>query len=436
MDNLKRFSIFVLTFMILFTSIFLSSTYVAYAKDNLDLSGEGILLMDYDSGAILYEKNSHKKLYPASTTKIMTGILAIENGNMENIIKIDPEIIELTKGSHIALDYDEEVSFNDLLNAMLIASANDAALAIGKNISGSIDGFVKLMNSKAKELGALETNFVNPNGLHDDNHVTTAYDLALIAKYAMKNDIFRSIVKKDSYTIGATNKKEEPRYLYSTNKFLYGNDRINLNGQTIPIKYNGVSGIKTGYTDHAKNCLVTFAERNGQRLLVVVLKSEGKEVYADTHKLLNYGFNNFKNTVIGHVNEFMGNIDIENGNLPYVSSVLKEDISYPLSIDNKDKVIKKINLDKEIKTPIAKGDTLGNVEYYLGENLIGKGDIVSTLDVESIPPMRLYKRILRKWYIILFILFIIFRAIQISKRSKRRKKRRRERMIEYSPNIR
>ncbi len=153
------------------------------------------------------KKNPNGKLFPASTTKIMTGILAIEKGHMKDMITIDPEVIDLTYGSHIALDYDEEVSFEDLLNAMLIASANDAALALGKHISGSIEDFVKLMNDKAKEIGAINTNFVNPNGLHDDNHVTTAHDLALIAKYAMENEVFRSIVGKSSYTIGPTNKK-------------------------------------------------------------------------------------------------------------------------------------------------------------------------------------------------------------------------------------
>lgn len=424
----------ILTLVLAFT--LLLNTYAVAADDNLNINGEGAILVDYDSGTVLYEKNSNEKLYPASTTKIMTAILAIENGNMKDIVKIDPEIIDLTSGSHIALDYDEDMSFEDLLNAMLIASANDAALAIGKHVSGSINGFVKMMNNKAKELGALNTNFVNPNGLHDENHVTTAYDLSLIARYAMENDVFRSIVNKNSYTIQTTNKKDEPRYLYSTNKFLYGNEKINLNGQVIPIKYNGVSGIKTGYTDHAKNCLVTFAERNGQRLLTVVLKSDGKEVYADTHKLLNYGFDNFKNTIVGHTNEFIENVSVENGDAPYISTVLKKDISYPLNIESKDKITKKINIQEKIETPISKGDVLGSVEYYLGEKLIGKGDVVSTLDVKLVPPLKLYQRILNKWYIVVFILLIILRSLHLINKSKRRKKRRKERVIGYTPNIR
>ena len=169
--------------------IFLFSTYTfTYASEDLNLNGQAAILIDYESGAILYEKNMDERLYPASTTKILTAILAIEYGKMDEMVTVDPEVISLTKGSHIALDYYEEVSFEDLLNALLIQSANDASLALAKHIAGSIEGFVEMMNEKAKELGAKNTNFVNPNGLHNDNHYTTAYDMALIAKYAMANE--------------------------------------------------------------------------------------------------------------------------------------------------------------------------------------------------------------------------------------------------------
>ena len=169
----------------LILSFLLLITYSISFADDLNLVGEGAILIDGETGQILYEKNSHKRLYPASTTKIMTAILAIEKGNMEDTVTIDEEIVCLTDGSHIALDVGEEIKFEDLLNALLIESANDAALAIAKHISGSIEEFVQMMNNKAKEIGALNTNFTNPNGLPDEKHVTTAYDLSLIAKYAM-----------------------------------------------------------------------------------------------------------------------------------------------------------------------------------------------------------------------------------------------------------
>ena len=405
--------------------IFLFSTYTfTYASEDLNLSGQAAILIDYESGAILYEKNMDERLYPASTTKILTAILAIEYGKMDEMVTVDPEVISLTKGSHIALDYYEEVSFEDLLNALLIQSANDASLALAKHIAGSIEGFVEMMNEKAKELGAKNTNFVNPNGLHNENHYTTAYDMALIAKYAMANETLREIASKSSYTIGPTNKKDESRYLYSTNSFFYGNDKINLNGQLIPVKYDGVICGKTGYTPEAKNCLVTLAERNGQSLIAVVLKSNGKEVYADTHKLLNYGFENFDNITLGHANEFIDNVEVENGILPYAAVVIDKTINYPLRPNSVEKVERKVMIEEDIKAPITKGDVVGTVEYYLDDHLIGKGNLISTIDILEVPPPKLYEFLLDKWYLVAFTLIISLRIIRLYNRTKRRRRRR------------
>ena len=170
--------------LIIIALILLFNTY-SFADADLSLVGEGVVMVEFDSGTVLHQKNMNTKLYPASTTKIMTAILAIEHGKMDEIVTIDSDVIDLTDGSHIALDYDEQMSVRDLLNALMVASANDAAAALAKHVSGSVDDFVDLMNQKAQELGATNTNFTNPSGLHDDNHYTTAYDLSLIARYAM-----------------------------------------------------------------------------------------------------------------------------------------------------------------------------------------------------------------------------------------------------------
>lgn len=424
-DNLKKkFVLFLVLIMIL-------NTYSFAAGQNFNLSGEGAILIDFDSGAVLYEKNMHQKLYPASTTKIMTAILAIEYGMMDDIVTVDPEVIGLTKGSHIALDYDEEMSFRDLIYALMTASANDAALALGKHVSGSLPAFIDLMNEKAKELGAHNTNFVNPNGLHDDNHYTTAYDLSLIAKYAMSNETFREFASKSSYTIEPTNKKDEPRYLFSTNSFFYGSENISLNGVTTPVKYDGVICGKTGYTPNAKNCLVTLAERNGQYLLTVVLKSDGKEVYADTHKLLNYGFNNFSSMIVGHANEFIDNVKIENGTLPYASIVIDKDVKYTMKANSLDKVERKISINEDINAPLSKGDVVGKVEYYLDDSLIGEGNLVSTIEVPEVPPVKLYQVILEKWYLVVFALLFILRAANLYRKSRKRRRRRSSRIYGY-----
>ncbi|MGO1470440.1 MAG: D-alanyl-D-alanine carboxypeptidase family protein [Tissierella sp.] len=409
-------------FLFLLIFIMISSSVSFASEDILDLEGEGALLIDYNSNRILYEKNSNKKMFPASTTKIMTAILAIELGNMEDVVEIDEEVISLTEGSHIALDYDEKMKFEDLLNGLMVASANDAALAIAKQVSGSIDDFVKLMNDKAKELGAVNTNFVNPNGLHDDNHYTTPYDLFLISKYAMQNEIFREYASKTKYTIPPTNKKSEERLLHTTNKFLYGNARMDMDGKTIPIRYDGIKGIKTGTTPEAKNCLVSYAERGDKTMMSIVLKSEKKQVYADTYKLLDYGFNNFNDIILGHSNEFIGNLDIKNGSLPYASTVLNRDVYYTLKADEIKRVEKNSKFRDEITLPISKGDVLGSAEYYLDGNLIAKEDIVSTIDVNSVPGNNLIKFLLDKWYIVIIVLLLLIRSFILLRKRKNRRR--------------
>ena len=421
---MKRFGTNCFLLLILFSLIFSSSTFAA--NDKLSLVGEGILLMDYDTSRILYEENSNERLYPASTTKIMTAILAIELGNMQDIVEVDEEVVNLTKGSHIALDYNEQMKFEDLINALMVASANDAANAIAKHLTGSIDEFVALMNAKAIELGALDTNFMNPNGLHDDNHYTTASDLYLITRYAMENEIFREFASKSQYTIPATNKKEEARLLHTTNKFLYGKENMDLDGSIVPIQYQGIKGIKTGTTPEAKNCLISYAERDGKKIVSIVLKSEGKQVYADTVKLLDYGFDNFSTRSLGHSNQFIDNIDIENGSLPYASTVLKNDVNYLLRTDEVDRIEETLKFKDEMVPPFAKGDVLGVAEYYLDGNLIAKEDIVSTVDISFVPEKDKLQLLKDKWYLFLLIplaLIIISMMISASNKKKRRKRR-------------
>lgn len=377
--------------------------------EDLQIFGEGAILMDADSSQVLYEKNSHRKLYPASTTKIMTGILAIELGNLDDIVTIDNEIVSLTSGSHIALEPGEQLTLEQLLNALLIESANDSALAIAKHISGSIDVFVNLMNEKAKELGAKNTNFVNPNGLHDDDHVTTAHDLALMGQYAMKNDVFKSIVKNYTYNIPTTNKKNEPRFLKSANRLIYSNRKINVDGNFVATKYEGATGIKTGFTKKAQSCLVSSVNKNNRTLIAVVLNSNGENLFVDTHKLFNYGFNNFSNEKLGFSNQFIENFKINKGISPVVSGILKNDISYNIDKNKLNKVERKIISQKNLEAPIKEGDILGKIQYYLGDTVIAEGDIVSTTDIGLDPNSLLYRRILSKWYLFVFAFLFALR---------------------------
>lgn len=403
--------------------LFLTTYSISFA-DNLNLTAESAILIDVDTGQVLYEKNPHLKLHPASTTKIMTGILAIELGNFNDIVTVDDESPYLIKGSHIALEPGEQLLFKDLLYALLVESANDSALVIANHISGSTEEFVKLMNKKAKELGAKDTNFVNPHGLTDENHLTTAYDLSIIAKYAMENETFREIVSNYTYTIPPTNKKNEPRYLKSENKLLYSSEKINVNGNLVPIKYDGATGVKTGYTTEAGNCLVASAEKNNRRLIAVALKSNGKEVFADIHKLLNYGFENFDNVNIANKNEFIDNFQVKNGKIPFVAGIIEKNLVSSIPKDSLDKVTQKIVVDKELKAPLEKGQTIGKIEYYLGDNKLGTVNIVSTMSIEKDILSMILHQIKEKWYIILLLFVVIIRIFAVMKQKKRKRYRR------------
>lgn len=382
---------------------------------------ESHILLDYDSMTILDGKEIHKPLYPASTTKVMTAVLALEYGNLDDMVTVDQEVVNLTYGSHIALEPGEQLTLSDMLYALLVISANDSALAIAKHISGSINEFVNLMNEKAVEIGALNTNFVNPNGLHEEEHITTAYDLALIAHYAMEIPKFREYVNSTEHTIEATEIKGEPRYLYTTNKLLRSSQTIDLDGKKVPITYKGAQGVKTGYTEEASNCLISYAERDGQRLLAVVLKSQAAGVYPDTHKLLNYGFDNFENITIGNKNEFIGNIEIANGSIPLVGGILENDITQPMNISNSGNLERKINLRSNLEAPVKEGEIIGTLEYYNGDGIIASGNILSTVDVEAITSATFIDLLISKWYIIGIALLIVLRITFLLVRRGRRK---------------
>lgn len=414
--------------IVIFLLILLIFNAESFASGNEpDISAEAAILIDADTGIILFEKNANTSMFPASTTKILTGIIAIEKGDIEKKVVVDKDTPYEIKGSHIALEPDEVLTMKDLIYATLIESANDAAAVIGKQISGSTEEFAKLMNSRAKEMGAKNSNFKNANGLPDDNHTTTAYDLSMIAKYAMQNELFRDIVSNYLHTIEPTNKKTDFRYLRSSNKLLYSSEKINVNGNNVPIKYDGVNGIKTGYTLEAQSCLVASAQRNGQNLISVVLKANGNNVYIDTHKLFNYGFDNFSNVKMAFKNEFIDNIDVENGDKPFVTGIVGNDFYNLIPKGKENQVKRNIIIPQKISAPITKGQVLGRVELLLDNKVIGTCNIVSAMEVNQKPVFEVVnlesKNFYKKWWFWLLVLFIVWRTYIELKRRKNRKRR-------------
>lgn len=252
--NLNIKCLFILFLISIFLFIFINTSFAN--NDNLDIYSPSCILIDSDSGKILYEKNAYKKMYPASTTKIMTAILTLENCKLDELVTVSDNAVSLESVPETYTRADiqagEILTVENLLNVLLIPSANDAAIALAEHVSGSVSEFSNLMNKKAKELGCKNTNFVNPNGVHNENQYTTAYDLSLIGKYAMNNETFRKIVCKTSYTLPATN-------IYSSTDRKFENTNELLSSDNYSYEYT--TGIKTGYTDSAKNCIVASAKK-------------------------------------------------------------------------------------------------------------------------------------------------------------------------------
>jgi len=398
-----------LFFIILFITIISNKNIYA----DLSLSCSSDILIDAESGRVLYGYQENKKIYPASLTKLLTALTALDLGDLDDILIVDEKTPYEVDGSHIALEPKEELSLYDLLHGLLIASGNDAADVIAKNYSSYEGEFLELMNEKARELGALNSNFVNPHGLHDDNHYTTAYDLSIIAKEAYDKEIIKEIIGKNKYTIDITNIKKEARHLISTNKLLvgtgYGNQII-INNSWVNMKYEGATGMKTGYTPKAGSCLIGSAERDGISLITVVIKGSTTEVYTDTHKLLNYGFDNFEKINLVYANEFIKNLDISSGDSKYLSLITSEDLYTVINKDKLNEIDSSISI-KDYNLPVKKGDVLGKIKYSLRDEIIGEVPLKAAFKVDLVVIEDTNLTLFALKTIISFILAIIFLII-------------------------
>ena len=338
-----------------------------YNPDNLTTNSASVLLMDAKTGNILYSKNAFEKKFPASTTKLMTAILTLENCKLTDVVTVSHNaVFSVPIGySHASLVEGEKLTVEELLNVLLIPSANDAAFALAEHIAGSVDNFSTMMNNKAKEIGCLNTHFVNPNGIHDDNHYSTAYDLALIGRYAMQFDDIMRIAKVNQYTLPKTNKYDkENRIFNATNGLITKNDEY---------YYPDATGLKTGYTDKSGYCIVSTARKGNVDLLEVVLGSNSiEDRYEDCIQLFDYGFENYSNNNLVSANEVVENIEIAGATKETKSlDVLAQNSIEVLLKNNIDvnSLDKKIELNENLSAPIAKGAIVGKVTYTIdGKN--------------------------------------------------------------------
>jgi D-alanyl-D-alanine carboxypeptidase (penicillin-binding protein 5/6) len=330
------------------------------------VTADSAIMVDAVTGTVLFEKRCHKRRPPASTTKIMTAILALEHGDLDETVKASSKACKTPFGS-LHLKPGETLTLNDLVRGMLLRSANDAAVCAAEHIAVSEKKFVEMMNAKAKELGAKDTHFVNPHGLYNPEHYSTAYDLALMARHACRIPLFNEMVSMKTTTIGrSVNQKDA--FIRSTARFLW--------------KYDGADGIKTGYTREAGHCFVGSATRHGWRLIAVILKS--KDVNADAAALLDYGFKFFKLVAFAKVNETVTTTRVAGGVVDEVRLLPTTDLA--LVVRNSAEAEPRIELDvKEAVAPVQKGDKLGTLTAYMDDRKIGSVDLIAADSVERTP---------------------------------------------------
>lgn len=309
-------------------------------------------LLEADTGRLLLSGNGNAQLPNASTTKILTGIIAVERCDLDEVVTVPAEAVGL-EGTSMYLRAGETITIRQLVYGLMLSSGNDAAAALAIHIGGSIEGFAEIMNAKAREIGAENSNFVTPNGLPNDNHYTTAIDLGRIGAYAMRNPVFKEIVGTPKLNLPA-DEDSPARYLRSRNRILW--------------EFDGGNGVKTGYTKKAGKCLVAGAERNGMQLVAVVLNDYG--MFDDCKKLLEYGFSKYQRRLVAQKGDSFGTLNVEGGIESQVEIALDADIYLPLSEEEVTMVERKVNIVEGLEAPVASGQEAGTVEWWLnGEQM-------------------------------------------------------------------
>ena len=378
---MKRFTSFLLALTIIVGQI--SIVFADTKEAKLDISSKSAVLMDASTGKILYEKNSHEKLPPASVTKVMTMLLiceALESGKIKEDDDVQiSEVASSMGGSQIFLEPGEIQKVDTLLKSIAVASANDACVAMAEYVGGSVEEFVVLMNKRAKELGMNDTNFVNTNGLPVDNHYTSAYDIALMSKELLKHKKISKYLTTwmDEVVVG---KKQAKIGISNTNKLV--------------IHYQGATGVKTGFTQQAKYCLSASALRNNTHLIAVTLCAETSPIrFKDATNLLNYGFANYESVKICGANDKVATVKFEKGEKENVDLVAKDDLSVLIKKGDKKDFTKKVQIKEDLKLPIKKNTELGVVKVYRGDELVGESKIINTEDINKASYLQMLRRI-------------------------------------------
>lgn len=345
----------------------LSILFIKTAEAELKpLSAEAAVLLDWNSGRILYAKKPHLPKPMASTTKIMTAIVALEKGNLHDEIITSAQAAAVG-GSSIWLEAGEKKTLEELLYGLMLRSGNDAAVAIAEHIGGDVASFARMMTQRARELGARNTSFRNPHGLHHPEHYTTAYDLAIIAAHAMGIKEFQKIISTPQVTISWPGHPWD-RHLYNQNKLL----------ETYP----GAEGIKTGWTTPAGRCFAGSAAREGRRLIAVVLNAP--QMWEDTIAMFDYGFDDFTPYLLVKTDQYLKSIAVLNGVSGKVEALAGSPFYYPLEKEEEvDKVTYRFLVQEPLKAPIRKHERIGELEVYYDGSIVGVIDLLAGSDINK-----------------------------------------------------
>lgn len=376
----KITSIFIILYIILI------QMNLVYSESLPNFNVTSYILIDKNSGQVLCERDSAKKIYPASTTKILTAAVSLENTPLNKEYIVTKSAIDAigVDGMSINLKIGEKLNLDNLLHAMLLSSANEAAYVIAEGSLDNYNLFLQKMNSKAKEIGAINSNFVNPNGMFNANHYSTASDMAKIAQYAMKNETFRNIVSQTSYNLPPTNMHPTWPKMPILNNFVVDNPKSEY--------YTKITGIKTGFIDESKRNLVGSAiDSKGLELISVVIGANTiKERDQYSKELLEYGYKNFSiQKVITKGSPIKNSLDVkESKDNIKLNLVCDKDIEALLPNDKniwKIDTIENLNI-KDIKAPVSIGQNFGTIEYKNGDQSLGKINVIAANSIEKIPP--------------------------------------------------
>lgn len=349
------------------------------AAGTFSVSAESAVLIEAESGKILYEKNAYEKRPMASTTKIMTGLLAIENYDLQSVVTVSHDAVGV-EGSSIYLREDERLPMEELVYALMLESANDAAAAIAIAVGGSIGGFAEMMNSKAREIGLENTSFENPHGLDSENHYTTAYDLARLSAYALENPAFSRIVSTHKRILKTEN-GDITRLLVNHNRLLNA--------------YDGIIGVKTGYTRRSGRCLVSAAERDGVRLVAVTLNAP--DDWNDHRRMLDYGFDICENVVIESEGGFSIYAPVVGGEYEFVRCTNKS-LVCAVMLKNHPEITRSVELRSFYYAPVRSGDCLGKVVWYCGGERIAETELIASDTVEPKEVRLTFKERIKKLF--------------------------------------